>query len=745
SDQAASLTASDWEKWISTSTPTRVVDCPVCGGTWGAYIWQWTPKDPEAITCRLCSTRITQENYPDNDSLTVQDPQGHNHRLPVHRAANGKIYQFRQRVAYEKLVHIRHWLDALAALYALKENEKHAAAVHAILSRLADVYPGYALHDWDRYGTQPWPRAGKISGWNYEDAVLIVSCGKAYDATRNSAVWNDADRDQVMQGLFRTAADFLTAIAPENQVINDTPFRYAGVAMCGRLLNDPQVMRWVLNPESGIVPFLLRYFYYDGSWCERSPSYHTMALREFHQVVAVLYRYSDPQSYRETKRFDHFRLQDYSRLQRIYENLFALTYPDGTLPPINDSHAREMPNPLFAEAAFAWFRSPQALMHLADRYGDAKLNRGDLFSLFYRPPQAPAILENLYSVGHQIERPSLNSKDLGLAILRSSNRSPETMVTVQYGDVYGGHDHMDKLDLTLFARGRQMLSDLGYIYYMHPLRSRWMLRSLAHNTVTVNTRNQRPAGGDWQIFHNSPDLQVVEVNSEAVYAPITEIFNRQLLYIERPEGDYLVDIFRVRGGKTHDWSAHAETPDLRIPAAVWQTAALPGRDIAYEQLQNIKFLEGSPTLTADWIWEETPGAALRLHLVSPKSASVFRADAPAQRTIDQVDRTLPYLVVRNENQSASTFVAIWEPTSGANHLQAVVLEHLDDTDAAWPVQVHVTWTDGAEDWIACALQDKPPVISSIAGHDTPWHGRMGLVRLHNGRIEEDIWLNSISN
>ncbi|HOX85088.1 MAG TPA: heparinase II/III family protein [bacterium] len=741
-DLAAAFDDKQWQGWIPEYTPTRVVDCPVCKASWSSYNWLWSPDSPEVLFCQTCSTRITAENYPDNHTISVPDPRGNSQLLPVHRANDGKIYQFRERIAYEKLMHIGKWLDALAAVYVLDGKEIHGRAIGRILTRLAQVYPGYALHDWERYRRHPWPLAGKISGWNYEDAVLIVACGKAYDATRNSSFWTPADRELVLQGVFRTAADLLTAIPPESQVINDTPFRYAGVAVCGRLLQDPEVMRWVLNRESGVVAFLLRYFFYDGSWCERSPSYHMMALREFHQAVDALYGYSDPSSYSGNDgRFDQFRLQDFSRLQRIYENLFTLTYPDGTLPPINDSHTDDRPQPLLADAAFAWFQSADALHYLAEVYGDLTLSKGDLFSLFNRPAQAPQQLNRFRQSGRLFERTSSNPGDLGLAVLRSQQQEPEVMVTADYGGVYGGHDHMDKLDFTLFAHGRQMVSDLGYVYANHPLRTRWMMRSLAHNTVTVNTQNQRLAEGECHLFYSDHLLHAIEMSSDEAYSPITQIYNRQLLLVERPEGDYTVDIFRIRGGDKHDWSAHAESVDLQIPDLSWrEVGELKGRDEAYNQLKNVRLAQMQSGLRAVWNWAENPGASLHLYLLSPHRGSVYLATAPAQRKIDQEGRTLPYLIVRSEDRPASTFVAVWEPTGTLSNLLTVELDYIDESDDSWPVQIQVTWLDGTQDWLACALHDRPPVITHIARNDTPWHGRIGMVRSRMGRIEYEKWL-----
>lgn len=734
-DDAASIDVAQIPQWISEYTPTRVVDCPVCGTFWAEYIWKWNRDDPDAILCRVCSTRVTSAKYPDNDSALVFDPQGAEHYLPVHRHENDQMYQFQERIAYEKLIQVQNWLEALAGVYAITGDETYARTILRFLDRLADVYPGYALHDWNQYGTKPWNRAGKISGWNYQDAILIVACGRAFDAIEDSPAWKEFDRKKIVDGIFQSAADFLTAIRPDKQIVNDAPFRYAGVAMAGRILRDAEVMRWVLDEELGIVPFMLRHWHYDGSWVERSPSYHLMALRKFHEVVDILDGYTDPSDYLKPDRIENFRLQDMQLLRKMYESLFRITYPDGTLPPINDSHVGDKPPPLLAEAALAWFDSNEALLYLASALNDSTLNRGDVYSLFHRPPDAPQKLHQILTT-ESIERKSQNVDDLGLAIIRNDSSEHETMLTVKYGGIHGGHDHMDKLDLTLFAHGREMLSDLGYVYSMHKDIFTWTQRTLAHNTVTVDGINQRLMGGSCDLFHDAPGFKVIETQGPWIYHTVTDVFNRQIIFVERGLGRYFIDVFRVSGGTMHDWSVHAESPKLSIDGIQFRNiAALSGRDYAYDHLKRIRKGALRRNNRIIWQWDEPPRARLKLNLLSPHGAEVYLADAPAQRKIGQEGRTLPYLIIRTKDRSQSTFIAAWEPFNNKEAVRSVkLLDMKKVSKTSWPVILRIQWSDGVEDIIACDLTDTPNITTKIGRGIHHWQGRVELVRRQNDTI-----------
>ena len=742
-EDAARRSPEELRRWIPEITPTRAVNCPVCWANWRGYIWQWSPEDPDALRCARCGGRVVPDSFPRNDSLVVRDPQGKVHVLPVYRDSSGRRYFLWERLGYQHLQHVGRWLEALAAVYAVRPEPELARAAKTLLLRLAEVYPGYALHDWSNYGTEPWPRAGKISGWNYEDAVFLVQCGKAFDATSSSSVWTPAERDSVKQGLFRCGADFLTAVRPDQGIVNDISFRFAGVAWAGRILKDHKVMRWVLDDELGVVPFIRSRWFPDGTWSERSPSYDLMALRSFHEAVEALEGYSDPPLYQGPDRFENVRLQDVRRLREIYEHPFRLTYPDGTLPPINDSHAGQRPPALLAEAGLAWYGADVFLKNLAVALGDTDLARGSAYALFHRPPDAPERLRRLLAVDSARVRPSFRSDYLGLVALRGHAFGEEAMLTIQYGGVHGGHDHHDKLDLTLFACGREMLSDLGYVYWAHPDRFLWTRRSLAHSTVTVDGINQALSGGSCVLFAPGDWVQAVEAEAPNVYSLVTPVFNRQVVWVQSGERGYAVDIFRVRGGRMRDWSAHAETADLRLKGAtLYPVAEVPGCDYAYHQLKAVRSGRIRGPLQVDWVWREKPRARLRLYLLSPTKGQVYVGEGPAQRHQGEQGRTLPFVIVRDQDQEATTFVAVWEPSRGTSAPLEVQLVRCEPGAEGWPVEVAVRVDERTEDRVCTALRDNPG-LQSTAGFG--WSGRIGVVRLDRGKVVKAFWRNAFSN
>src|SRR5205814_3605109 len=125
--------------------------------------------------------------------------------------------------------------------------------------------------------------------------------------------------------------------------------------------------------------------------------------------------------------------------------------------------------------------------------------------------------------------------------------------------------HADNLQLSLFAKGGEMLSDLGYT---HTKLRHWTVSTIGHNTVAIDRRDQvlHDSDGDLLLFvPHLKGLAAVEARGERGYPDLAQVYRRQLLLVPVSEVDaYVVDLFRVQGGKTHDWLLHGSADaDMR--------------------------------------------------------------------------------------------------------------------------------------------------------------------------------------
>ena len=130
-----------------------------------------------------------------------------------------------------------------------------------------------------------------------------------------------------------------------------------------------------------------------------------------------------------------------------------------------------------------------------------------------------------------------------------------------------GHAHCDSLNLILWAKEREMLPDIGYTWSQ--MRS-WTTSSLGHNLVVVDRQNQNTARSDGNLLQYFPEVEgvgIVEAEGANAYRDMIglDMYRRMLVMIPVSEQDaYVVDVFRVRGGRIHDWTLHGDATEDTI-------------------------------------------------------------------------------------------------------------------------------------------------------------------------------------
>lgn len=159
----------------------------------------------------------------------------------------------------------------------------------------------------------------------------------------------------------------------------------------------------------------------------------------------------------------------------------------------------------------------------------------------------------------------------GQAVLQTSSRENGRAVWIHYG--YGkGHSHADALNLGLYAKGVDMLPDLGYPAYTgsFPERLAWTSNTASHNTLVVGDAGSQPSpGGKTRLFVDASPLRAIGVTCGRAY-PKTAVYRRQVAMIDVGDDSYVLDVFRAKSGANHRLSWHG-------PAA---TATVCGAELA---------------------------------------------------------------------------------------------------------------------------------------------------------------------
>jgi|GEM_PF-857303 len=160
--------------------------------------------------------------------------------------------------------------------------------------------------------------------------------------------------------------------------------------------------------------------------------------------------------------------------------------------------------------------------------------------------------------------------DGGFALLRGDGDDPDaTCLELTYGPYGSGHDHPDKLHVTLYGLGGILAPDAGSWGYDNRMHLTWANQTIAHNTVTIDEVAQHPQGasnsiwaserggklsvGELVFFHPGETLKAVRARCDNAYEGV--VLDRTLVLLN----PFVVDVYRVEcdDERQIDWAWHA--------------------------------------------------------------------------------------------------------------------------------------------------------------------------------------------
>jgi hypothetical protein len=732
-DEAASQPVDRLRAWFTVTTPNDQTSCPRCGEYWLNYVWDWQPDEPDRLVCNYCDHVIDADTYPQNGEIRRTTPQGEIVPHPVYRDEAGKTYPIWQTIGFKKADYAYAWIEALGVAYALTGEDRYATTATHLLYRLAEVYPGYILHDNFRFDEYPWGWAGKLTGWHLKDAQIFMKLGTAWDLIRHSETVTSAERAFIEENLFRQGGEMFTAIRPLQGISNDVAYRFGAVALIGRLLQDDEILAWVLAGNESYDRVLDHLFFTDGAWHERSLSYHGMMTRSVWMAPYYLDGYEKNQ----------VNLRDHPKMGPIHEIAFQMRFPDGDLPPTNDGRLGSRPSVEGVEALYVMTGEEKWLAYAQAAYDGELLERGDLFSLFNRPVDVD---ERLATVTFDTSVPTVSADytGMGLFMLRRGEGENRTVFTMHHHKHANSHTHYSALSTIVWAQGREMLSDLGYAVFGVRERTTWYNASLSHNTLTVDTLNQRSPNGVANYIYHGDFISACEGESWDSYRFICEPFARQIALIDGPNGrPYGVDIFRGGGGSVHDWALHGEGPDFSVDGVeLAATPSFPGKDYAYEEVSDVRVGEVEGPSRVRWAWAD--GAVLDAHLADQGDSRLFTTQSPGRRLRDQVGRKISSAFVRRTGDDVrSQFIAAFDPHAGDSQVESVEIVEVSP-EAHWALVFKVELVGGFTDYVLASYIDVAPQGEVfVAGElEIPWESRFGVVRVKDGAIVRSEWVDA---
>lgn len=332
----------------------------------------------------------------------------------------------------------------------------------------------------------------------------------------------------------------------------------AALLIAGLVFRDqPRPAAWLRRATALLTEAAEKQVLDDGVYGELSSCYHCYALDFYLQAMVLAEQNGLPLPEPVPR-----------KVRGMLQFLMHLTRPDGTLPQLGDDDGGRAL--ALDQRDYRSFQDALCLGAILYRASDFKHQAGGLFE------------EALWMLGKDAWRADrqLESQEpahtqayypwAGYLVQRSGWGPLASHLVFDCGGLgmlTGAHAHADALSVTLFSQGRELLVDPGtFVYNCAPEWRSYFRSTRAHNTVTIDGRDQAEQGGTfhWKTKVCSrvareltlPGMEYMEAEHDGYRRmPQGVIHRRRLLYVA-PEAWIVVDDFRGSGEHRFDFHYH---------------------------------------------------------------------------------------------------------------------------------------------------------------------------------------------
>ncbi|MBM4044104.1 MAG: hypothetical protein FJ279_03240 [Planctomycetes bacterium] len=465
----------------------------------------------------------------------------------------------------------------------------------------------------------------------------------------SAALRKDVKRD--VEDFFRATVNWERTFP--RYLSNMEPTVILGLSVAAQVIAQPEFVHDALIRAKLI---LAQHLFADGLWRQGALSYHQQTLSGVRNALTTLKGYSDPPGY--------IGREDQAHL----ENLNPQTH----MPLLSAGHAA-IQNLVFPNGQYAAIHDTWTAKTLGPKTLGTK-------------PLAESRPELLWAYGH--------------AVLGRGKSEHQIQAHLHFSGAHG-HAHADSLNLIVFAKGREMLADIGYT---HTVLRPYALWTAAHNVVVIDERDQAMSarGGSLIAFDAANGkIQYVEAEARSAYPGLATTYQRALVLIALSDTDaYVLDVFRVAGGKHHDWFLHGNADDpqglssnlkltqvpdtlLGLGAQFTEWATEQGRNVvadrnnSYGLIRDLRATKTDETWSATFAYTDTPQKQLRVTMLGQAGTEVLLGRSPAIRPAKENNADIyrhwrPVIVARRRGEGlSSVFTVIHEPFEGQPFIRSV--------------------------------------------------------------------------
>lgn len=497
--------------------------------------WNWSPSDPDRITCLDCNTTYPNDKFPATYA-DVEVMSGKKVKVPYYTTPKGTTY-VQALIDNAKTAFIKKNIPLLGALYINKGDERYARYVALALDKWADAVPDYFMTEgWNRtriVTPDELPRkAGKAlvahraSDHNGLAAEIHDKEVLAFDRIYHSKALKDLSkqrgydvRKHIMNDLFLNLVLWMKDYQDMDVHASTNLIGYIGVMTRVAAMCEDEMIR------EDIMDFVGRYYKiaFDRNFNRDAMYPESFA---YHRGYAQ----GNYNNINKTMEYFAIRAAKTPRMKEIFNSLTQLKT----------------------------FSQKSMLAHLLVSFPN-----GD---------DAPFDDTNM---GRGVKRDETSSHLLATyqhGMIGDGKGANQIQSNVAANDK-ANHVGSGMMSMTLFANGKEQIGDIAYSRL--PGR-KYTNSTLAHNTVVVDGEQFSYFSPARQVFGNvghvftngyfslfEPNLDgvsVMEVYNNTLDVGVVKRYQRlQLLNTIDINTPYLVDIFVVEGGGRHEYLLHGST------------------------------------------------------------------------------------------------------------------------------------------------------------------------------------------
>jgi hypothetical protein len=447
-------------------------------------------------------------------------------------------------------------------LYNITGDNRYAMFVKNILLKYAVLNPTLKKHP---QATSSSP--GHIFWQALNDANWLVYTGMAYDMVYNAL--SSAERKTIEDGAFKPEVDYFTKDLKNwfNLIHNHGVWACAGVGIVGIATNNKDYIDMALygsekNRRSGFIAQMDGLFSPDGYYTE-GPYYVRYAILPYYLFANAL-DHARP----ELKIFEHRN----RILQKALLAGLQQTNIDGTFFPLNDALKEKdyTSNELVTAIDIAWkvYGADKGLLTVAKKQDKVLLSKGgaSIAAAIATTKDIPS-----YYPYQTVEYVDGNKgTEGGVSFLRNGKGKDLTTLIYKYSSHGLSHGHFDKLNINLFDKGNEILTDYGSARFVGieqkyggrylPENTAYASQTIAHNTIVVDEASQFNADEKLgEQFHADKlfssitnAVQVVAAKEDNAYKDVQ--LQRTLYMLHLPNGRKLIaDIFNSSSATAHQY------------------------------------------------------------------------------------------------------------------------------------------------------------------------------------------------